>query len=79
MTVIAAHIFRALGTLCILPCPPVLWAFNMVSKGLCLLPYEIGHLCFLVVLLVFCGQQGGKNMFYQFSHLAAQFKNPSKC
>ena len=23
-----AHIFRALGALCILPCPPVLWAFN---------------------------------------------------
>ena len=35
MAGIAAHTFRALGTLCILPCPPVLWASDMVSKGLC--------------------------------------------
>ena len=35
MAGIAAHIFRALGTLFILPCPPVLWASDMVSKGLC--------------------------------------------
>ena len=54
---------------------PLIWCLKVCVD--CLM--KLATCAFLIFLLVVCGQQGGKNMFYQFSHLAAQFNNPSKC
>ena len=59
-----AHIFRALGALCILPCPPVLWAFNKLwcQKVYvnCLMKYAT---CAFLLFCLFVDNKGVKTFF----------------